>query len=275
MHQYIIKGYVPSTSLMVRVFQIVFEMASCPRRDECSEQIIGKIQEDTMLSSFSLTTPASQLFPSDNLITQHSAMSKCETLIRSMLLRAQYGGMACDVTMLHSYASLWLQRYQSRDFVPVKIVSGLPTSKILNDDKKTIHMRDLPRILHGPSREKSEELITHQLVTPGGLAKLTEADVCMAGIDFHCSPVVESLLSQTHVYASLCEKLSSNDRELIASQVKSCIWNYSSGVNRRRTLVEIPGETTPGEETLKAVWETILKSPFDEFTKKFVRQRLA
>ena len=269
-----IKGYVPAASLMVRVFQIVFEIASCPRRDEC-EQVENCQGDGAVLSSFSLTTPTSHLFPDNRLITQHSIANKCETLIRAMLLRAQYGGMACDVTMLHFYSSLWLKRYQSQDLVPIEVVSSLPTSKMFNYDQKAIQMRDIPRILHGPSRKKSVELITHQLVAPGGLAKLTEADVCVAGIDFHCSPVVENLLSRTHVYASLCEKLSSNDREWIISQVKSCIWTYSSGVNRRRTFIERLDETTPSEEKLKVVWETILKPPFDDFTKKFVRQRLA
>ena len=122
---------------------------------------------------------------------------------------------------------------------------------------------------------KSEELLTSNIVCPGGLNKLSEKDVCAAGIDFHCSSVVNHLLSQQPLYASLCQMLGKNeneagDKDWIAGQVKSMIWNYSSGINRRRPF-EV--DQKKGDDLSRA-WTEILKAPFEKYTKAFVRDRL-
>jgi hypothetical protein len=259
---------------MERVFQIIFEMTSCPRRDapggeECSTE--GDLQ--LKLPSFSLTTPSSILHCGH--LSNQTLLNKCDTLIRSILLRAQYGGMTCDVSMCHSYAALWLHRFHSSILLSQNLLSSLPKSILLDNKGGLIYMRDLPQILHEPARQKSKELITREVVAPGGLAKLTEADISVAGIDFHCSPVVESLLSKSHVYLALCERMSSNDREQIASQVKTCIWNYSSGVNRRRALIKGVEEINSNDLLSESIWNQVLKAPFDEYTRQFVKQRLA
>ena len=279
-----LKGYVPSLSVMVRVFQIVFEMASCPRRDElCSDRTANapSVFEDGEPMSLSLTTPSSRLF-NHALSNKMSSNNKCETLIRSMLLRSQYGGMTCDISMLNSYATLWLKRFQSLDAVPRVVASCLPASE-LKDGKedKSIYWFDLPRLLHEASHEKSRQLVTCQIVCPGGLSKLNETDICSAGIDFHCSSVVESILSQRSLYAALCEKLKPMNalkqdmaRGWIVDQVKKCIWIYSSSVNHRRTFPERHDESTGDEDKFKALWDDLLRASFDDFAKKFVRQRL-
>lgn len=262
----------------------MFEIASCPRRDEppgnntACNQANGR---DGQCKPFSLTTPSIRLFP-DALTPATIPNNKCETLIRSMLLRAQYGGMKCDVSMLHSYASLWLSRFQSLVPVPTEVASSLPMSNVSEGTDTTIYWRDIPRILHEAYREKSKELVTCQVIRPGGLLKLNEADVCAAGIDFHCSPVVDSILSQSSVYTTLCYKLAplnidnvEVNRDWIASQVKTCIWNFSSGVNHRRNLIERQDEACHHETIMKVVWNEVLRDPFNHFTKKFVRHRLA
>lgn len=261
-------------SLMVRVFQIVFEMASCPRRDEYSDCETKGDTWDCLLASISLTTPSSQLFPS-SLAVEQTVINKYETLVRTMLLRAQYGGMSFDVSMLHSYSVLWLKRFQSQDSLPIDTMSILPKSKLFDGKEKMIRMGDVPQILHESSRQQSSKLVTHSIISSGGLDRLTEADICSAGIDFHCSPVVDNLLSQGHLYSLLCERLSTNNRDCIANQVKSAIWNHSSGINRRRTLNDKHTNDKQEDSMLKAVWDDILKVPFKEFTEKFVRQRLS
>lgn len=258
---------------MVRVFQIVFEMASCPRRDEYSDcEIKGDI-EDCPLASISLTTPPSQLF-SSSLMVEQTIVDKYETLLRAMLLRAQYGGMSCDVNMLHSFSALWLKRFQSQDMLPVDMISTLPKSELFDGKENMIRMGDVPRILHEPSRQQSSKLVTRNIICSGGLHRLTEADICSAGIDFHCSPVVENLLSQRHLYLLLCERLSTNNRDCIANQVRTAIWNHSSGINRRRSFNERHANDKQEDPMLEAVWDDILKVPFKEFTEKFIRQRL-
>ena len=134
-------------SLMVRVFQIVFEMASCPRRDEYSDCETKGDSWECLLASISLTTPSSQLFPS-SLAVEQTVINKYETLVRTMLLRAQYGGMPFDVSMLHSYSVLWLKRFQSQDSLPIDTMSILPKSKLFDGKEKMIRMEDVPQILH-------------------------------------------------------------------------------------------------------------------------------
>eukprot|EP00581_Thalassiosira_minuscula_P011324 CAMPEP_0183727876 /NCGR_PEP_ID=MMETSP0737-20130205/26614_1 /TAXON_ID=385413 /ORGANISM="Thalassiosira miniscula, Strain CCMP1093" /LENGTH=602 /DNA_ID=CAMNT_0025959627 /DNA_START=77 /DNA_END=1882 /DNA_ORIENTATION=+ len=262
------KGYFPCMTLLVRVLQIIFEVASCPRHDILSEtERYLDSNNHKLPPCLSLKTPTAELFP-----THQPTTNACEVLIRSMLLRAQYGGMKCDVQMLHSFALVWLRRFQSMS------ISSSFDSSVLEMAPKTIYWCDFPRILHEKAREKSETLVTSNIVCHKGLSKLNPPDVCSAGIDFHCSSVVEHLLSQHGLYASLCGHLAqlkhtdgALDREWIAAQVKSLIWNHSSGINYRRKfgkekrIQEDPAST--------AIWNDVLKSPFEEYTKKFVRGR--
>jgi hypothetical protein len=282
------KGYIPSRELIVRVMQIVFEMAACPLKDS-SEQLedasLTKSITDkgtdnidnqlTTTTSFSLCSSSSDLFPTQ----QHQDDSRgkeCEATIRSMLLRAQYGGMKCDVDMLHDFAKLWLQRFNNE-------TNPVPNSILGTSSTKDLKWMDVPRIIHTKAREQSEKLVTMNIFNPTGVVvALNTNDVCPAGIDFHCSPVVDHLLSRPTLSDCLCKRLkplasSTNSetmyRDWIAGKVKQCIWNYSSGVNRRRPMI---GSTHKRDcdNILKKVWDDILSSPFDDYVKKFVKDRL-
>ena len=256
----------------MRVFQIIFELASCARQD-FGDEILEESGDIKLPSSLSIKTPTKQLFPDNQ---QSASINSCEIFIRSMLLRAQYGGMKCDVQMLHSFARIWLRRFQS-----VNIPTSLARS-ISSDTAKSEHICwiDLPKILHAKARQKSEEIVTSSIVCTGGLQKLSSTDICSAGIDFHCSSVVDYLLSQHELYISLSERLARLniekqvliDRDFISGQLKSMIWNFSSGINHRRSLLE--NKNNQDSDT-KAMWNEIVKAPFDCYTKQFVRDRLA
>ena len=284
------KGYVPSKMVIVRVLQIVFEMASCPWQDEivaakhsnedCSSGSVSDNDDNKKTTSFSLSSSSSTLFPmhqQQQHKEQTSSTNVCETMIRAMLLRAQYGGMRCDVDMLHSFSKIWLQRFNGAHAIPSIIASNCtpgPTSSELN-------WSCIPYLIHAKARQQSETLVTMSMVnSPGRVVALTANDVCPAGIDFHCSQVVDHLLSRPNVYGCLCERLktvlppkSEMNRDWIASKVKECIWNYSSGVNRRRSLM---GSTKQNEcaSVMKSIWDDALSSPFDDYVKKFVKDRL-
>lgn len=253
--------------------QIVFELASCSQQDSVDNQAVDETNDINQLSSFSLKTPAAELFPKPQA-SKHTSSNACEVLLRSMLLRAQYGGMKCDVEMLHSFATTWLRRFLSLS-VPASVATlgsgstSHPTSWL-----------DVPRILHELSREKSDELVTESLVCSGGLLKLSSNDVCSAGIDFHCSSVVEHLLSQRELCSALSVRLAQReddpDREQMARQLKGMIWSYSSGINHRRRLIEQAGAGEDKKDSnTKKIWEDTVKTPFDTYTKAFVKDRLA
>ncbi|KAK1740411.1 hypothetical protein QTG54_008506 [Skeletonema marinoi] len=283
------KGFVPSKELIVRVLQIVFEMASCPWQDEIAEhsnddcssgspmkdRIDSGSDDDSKPTSFSLSSSSSTLFPTQQHKEQTTANSLEITTIRAMLLRAQYGGMKCDVDMLHSFSKIWLQRFNSVYAMPTTITSTSALST--NDD---LNWNCIPSLIHAKARQESQRLVTMSMVNTPGVVALTTNDVCPAGIDFHCSQVVEHLLSRPDVYSSLCERLnpllppkSVTNRDWITSKVKTLIWNYSSGINRRRSLM---GSTKQSDcdRMLKRIWDDVLSSPFDDYVKKFVKDRL-
>jgi hypothetical protein len=282
------KGYIPSRELIVRVMQIVFEMAACPLKDSVEDSEDASLTKSTdndnidsqPITSFSLCSSSSDLFPKQQY-QDNSRGKECEAAIRSMLLRAQYGGMKCNVVMLHDFAKLWLQRFNDKSHPVPNSILGTKSATDSTSNTNDLKWMDVPRIIHTKAREQSEKLVTMNIFNPtGAVVALNMNDVCPAGIDFHCSPVVDHLLSRPTVYDCLCKRLkplasSTNSemyRDWIAGKVKQCIWNYSSGVNRRRPM----GSTHKSDcdSILKKVWDDILSSPFDDYVKKFVEDRL-
>ena len=251
--------------------QIVLEIASCPRQDVLSGNE-SSLDDHKLPQSLSLKTSAAELFP-DQLASEPA--STCEMLIRSILLRAQYGGMKCDVQMLHEFATTWLKRFRCTN-IPSSLACLTPETTL-----EHINWVSFPRILHEKASQKSKGVITTTLVCPGGLLKLAAADVCHAGIDFHCSSVVENLLYQRGLYASLFEKLGQPgkgnkvaDRDWLSGKMKSLIWHHSSGINHRRLLFERE-EMNEEDSISRAAWNDVLKTPFNEYTTKFVMDRLS
>lgn len=289
------KGYVPSKELIVRVLQIVFEMASCPWQDaiadysnedcigtpikDCIDCDSNSDNDDSNQASFSLRSSSSTLFPTRQHSEQSTATAEI-TMIRAMLLRAQYGGMKCDVDMLHSFAKLWIQRFNGEYGIPTTIAST-SSSGTTSSTKDDSSWSCIPSLIHAKARQQSQNLVTMSMVnSPGGIAALTTNDVCPAGIDFHCSQVIDHLLSRPDIYSCLCERLkpllppkSEMSRDWITSKVKMLIWNYSSGVNRRRPLIGSP-KKNDCDTVLKRLWDDVLSSPFDDYVKKVVKDRL-
>eukprot|EP00957_Ditylum_brightwellii_P046723 3545636-Ditylum_brightwellii.AAC.1 len=230
-------------------------MASCPWQDVIAEHSnddsSGSLMKDSSIdsgignndntpTSFSLSSSSSTLFPTQHHKEQTSTKG-CETMIRAILLRAQYGGMKCDVHMLHSFAKIWLQRFNGVHAIPTTIVSNCtmgPTSSTTDE----LNWSCIPFLIHVNARQQSQTLVTMSMFnSPGGVVALTTNDVCPAGIDFHCSQVIEHLLSRPYVYSCLCERLkhvlppnSEINRDWIASKVKQCMWDYSSSCWAKR-----------------------------------------
>jgi non-ribosomal peptide synthetase component F len=256
-------------TLLVRVMQIVFELASCAFRDgHYNEESKGSLDDNVMPSTLSLATPTSNILPDRALY-----VNTCNVFIKSMLLRAEYGGMKCDTQMLHSYTRTWLMRFQS-GLVPNTLLENLASVST----SQPIYWCDIPRLLHETARERSVQLVTTDIIRAGGLPKLNLSDICLAGIDFHCSSVVDYLMSQReirsafHTFFAQMEVGNRND-DKIAETLKRMIWNFSSGINHRRPLftTEIADVTNP---TFRALWNDVVKVSFDAYTTKFVKDRL-
>lgn len=246
------KGYQIPRKLITKVLQIVHEVASCPWSD-C------------------LTWSSNENRGNTEVTTVNSVSPKCELILRSISLRAKYGGMVGDVKMLKLYEKLWNHRFQELRFVPSNMLKqvGIP---------KTLDWGDLPLKLHERLQEQSKapvSTLVHQ-----GLFRLEFKDVCVEGVDFHCSSVLDQLISHQQLFHSCIDFLSrdglhipGNQHEWLMEILRQCMWNYSSGVNHRRSF---SGENVIKDDdtNMKCFWQELIAPMAQEYMKRYIKERL-
>jgi hypothetical protein len=273
------KDYLLPRPLMLRILQIVYEVASCQWSDplvmiEPSEQ--QKVQEESGLSLSS--------FNQEPGLASKSA----EETVWSMLIRAEYGGMKCDVRMLQQYAVMWKDRFASGR-APVTVTSNFPSStQTAATAAPTVDVEwsKVPVLMHQKAKEQSAARVTTLCET--GIDQLRIEDVCVEGVDFHCSAVIEHLLSDQEL-TGMCHDLLVLSQGVDAARVpatmegrrswlegifKSCMWTFSAGVNRRRPLM---GGTSFLDDThpYANIWNELLEPRVRQYQERYVKDRLA
>mmetsp|Transcript_12684 Transcript_12684/g.29985 ORF Transcript_12684/g.29985 Transcript_12684/m.29985 type:complete len:528 (+) Transcript_12684:237-1820(+) len=246
------KGYVPSRQILNRLLEIVYEVASCPLKDFLNKDI------DCSSDSFSLSLnlPSSALSPNEK-------PGEEEVVVRSMLLRAQYGGMSCDIDMMLRFARIWRNRF-------VDARSKPPTSLLCDQ------WQDVPQFIHEQARRDSHNVVASAL-SAGNISMLCVGDLCIEGIDFHCSSVVDFLLGRKGLPEAMKERLAgSHDSQWLKGQIKRLIWNHSSGVNHRKPLGgEEKSQRTTACDPTEDIWDDVLKPDFEKYCSNFILNRLA
>jgi hypothetical protein len=264
-------------------------MASCPWTDFLGDDLSSTIATDKN----DIILLSSPIPWADG--TQKS--DECDLLLRSMLLRAQYGGMAGDMQMLHDYVRLWFQRIQNVH------VSSDVAERVSQRDKTTaadspstescsseLHWCDVPSAIHARAKLQSQTHVT-PMFAQHGLDKLSMQDICFAGVDFHCSAVLEQSIADDAVFELCYERLSSivtraglsplpankdQRRPYMMRTLKKCMWKFSSGINHRRSLLsETPTEVDQQEAALKSFWSDNMASRVESYMKMYVEDRLA
>ena len=256
------KDYNIPIPMMVRVFQIIFEVASCPRNDPLPET--------------ATTTPTMTLqrLHGENHRGVDRRSSHCDTLVWSILVRAAYGGMKGDIRMLRSYAHVWSDRFCGQQ---VPLDGG-----VLVEDWSGI-----PIQLHQRAREQSQKVVVELCSHRHPVECLRIEDLCPAAIDFHCSSVVQHVLSEA---AGLCRDFlvqshhtwpNNNNAEdgpaALEAVVRKCIWVYSAGKNHRFALQQHSGTTSPvkkEDDVLHRLWTEILAPRVLAFQKKYLVDRI-
>ena len=270
-----LQDYVIPPQVITRVLCIVYEMASCPWTD-C-------IMDDESHSNFSEPILLSSPLPAFNA----KKSDECEVLLRSILLRAQYGGMTGDMKMLHDYARVWKGRFTQNN-VPLEVMQRAKPNKIPQDE---VFWIDIPTVIH--QRQKLQSATHVEPLVQRQLCKLTFQDICLAGVDFHCSSVLDQAIREKsdyeRCYESLCaiavqaglSPLPANkdrQRSHLMQVMKSCMWKFSSGMNHRRPLVageNAAKSTDEKEAALKRFWDDNLATSVDKYTTQYVGDRLA
>jgi hypothetical protein len=306
------KDYDVPRALVARVFQIVFETASCQWKDDEKAWNPGGGPSTTSVADRShsqdlcLNTLHATTTPADESPAT-SGVCSSQLLVWSLLVRADYGGMRCDVEMLLRFAGLWQARFRSSG-VPADVLRrwGLP-SKVSHtrealDDARAPEARgyswiDVPSLLHERARGRSSERVVP--LATAGIQSLLADDISVEGVDFHCSPIVDHLL--TLPVAGLCRDLlllssgpeeSEENRSVstVEDALKYCLWHYSSGVNRRQPLIaqqpllsdhgvsaasQSSASVTKAQPKYEEMWRQLVAEEALRYQVSFARDRLS
>jgi len=140
--------------------------------------------------------------------------------VRSLLARAAFGGMACDVAMLRAAAGVWASRFAASDGAGWAAVIGLKGT----DASACVYRVPVA-------------------ATTLGVPPLTLDAVPAAGIDFHCSAILDELLAASgstltpRVAAALAairsEAPAGTD---LRAALSTAMWHFRSGVNVRAPM---------------------------------------
>jgi hypothetical protein len=284
------KDYQPSPQSMMRIFQIVYEVAACQWFDSIPTTILTResegIASNPDLPFVSLTALSSTL---SETIANSSSFNVTTTAIWSMLTRAEYGGMKCDVEMLYHFANIWYHRTTSQIAVPDEIsirvqMGTTPNGSIWSEIPSFIHQK-----VHEQGKNRVASLYT------AGIDCLVLDDICVEGVDFHCSPIIEELLADEEL-CGLCYDLvilaaplesdgmhaaipaPSERRTRLENIFKSAIWNFSSKVNHRRPLLPTTGNDSSSSATSEPnaeLWNEWISPRVARFQKSYVEERLS
>ena len=270
------KDYQPSSKVMIRTFQIIYEIAACQWSDPLPpcESTGGVTLTSLFQRDQSEINHTAESGPSSS--SSSSAFDEGTAYIWSMLVRAEYGGLKCDIQMLQQYAQVWKDRCCSSEGPPnlhqdTTTTGTTTTTTILTllaphttTDSSTdatsssadrpLPWHNVPTYLHQKSREQSLDRVV--ALCQHGVERLVVEDICFEGIDYHCSGIINALLLDDYL-CGICYDLMTlaeawlppNDdtptesslrnerrRTDLEHILKVIIWNFSSSINRRRPL---------------------------------------
>lgn len=253
--------------LIERILKIIYEVASCPWKDS-----IPRASQ-----SFSLAGTRKTVSTFHSVSQQADTVEDSDTLIWSILVRAAYGGMGGDIQMLRGFAALWDTRFSSGE-IPKNVAS------VREDEGDVVTWNQIPTLIHNAASQQS--LARVRSLAQQGIPYLTLNDISVEGIDFHCSPILENILSDRFLVEQCIDKMrpshdipgaTADRRSFLEGQLKSWIWDYSAGVNRRRPLVPSQSSAAADENDVvfKSIWTEILHPKVKNFQEGYTRNRLA
>ncbi len=179
--------------------------------------------------------------------------SMAATICRCLSYRADYGGMKGDVQMMYRACSLWYKRFSvgisnshhhlTKTYRSVPPISGKHTPFAYIDPEFLLMWKSDPYLAFmidemdgfGAPSELIDALRRH--IEGRGLDGLpilrSLEDTVPAGIDFHCSSILDDCLSDLCLHSKVETLLQSKNRDDIMNEIRSAMWNFRSGVNTR------------------------------------------
>ena len=265
------KGFIPPLSMITRVLQIVFEVASCPWKD-----YLTKEDSPTHMPSPHLT-----LFSCGEDKSLHT---ECRLMLRCFILRKRFGGMACDLKMLDCFFQEWKSRYESES-VPQEVGDRLLSR--MSKDYHRILWKNVPQMIHLKVRNQSSHLISQMISGESHFNSLSMKDITAAGIDFHCSNILDSLVNDPCIVGVVRKELyqrghseedlmNTSNEEQVKDLLKSWMWKFSSGINHRQPLIKegsLDGKRKTPSST-RTLWKIEVLPQINSYANKYISTRL-
>jgi hypothetical protein len=136
-----------------------------------------------------------------------------QSIVKSLMVRAKYGGMKCDMDTLNEMAIIWAKRFKNdKDFLSrLKSIYDFGAMSSASDERMFKTFEDV------------------------GLAR--KKDFLLEGVDFHMSPIVKILLKKKE-FLDDCKKADlqtyyKDDNEEIAKEI---IWRFRSSINYKKDI---------------------------------------
>jgi hypothetical protein len=250
------KDFVPSHGLVKKIMTIIFELCSMPWKDELN------LMDDINVPSYGLNDV--QCMESCKSIDDSWSL-----ILKSLILRRNYGGMACDIDMLNRYIWIWKERLGNcMDRETVR--KCFP-----NFDQHSLSWNDVPTKLYSAIRKNSVTYVYP--VIDHGLEALSFGDIHASGIDFHVSQILNELMDPVFMKRTdevLRRKLSGPER---LDLYKSWMWENSSSINHRRTFIahHHTSDIDYDKIKIKELWNDVALPIINRFTTTYIKARLA
>ena len=265
------KDFVPTKSLLAKVFKIVYECAMCNWKDV----------PPPGHSKIALHVPF------DKILSDSDIPRKARGLLWAIGARSSYGGMLGDIQMLNSLCTVWYHRFSADKIYDIdsKVMNISDKTRNASNDCKLI---DTVEQCHRQGIETSSKIDT---MSEEGFEFLRLQDCCLEGVDFHCSRVIDDFLSDRNLVHLSIDLLSFSEdkRRPTASQrisrtdqqtelvevLKKCMWKYASGVNYRQSLCSSEVCTkNENQENYDAFWKELVHPWVRKYQTRYLSERL-
>jgi hypothetical protein len=214
-----------SPELLNYALQIAYDLASVRFRDTCDVHVAPPSDlNEHAGSGDEMEERVEQHETWPNI--QHLAQLKPfeASLVLCILIRSSFGGMTGDMIMLRQYAKLWHARFKREHPLPPMIAS----------DNSTGWLAWLNRI----HCLKSPVAAGRAFVDYHTLGPIMYEDCLLAGIDFHCSPMLQQLLEDTMakrmIDEFMLEKFSSVSET--ETHLRHMVWWFRSSINNKVSI---------------------------------------
>ncbi len=157
------------------------------------------------------------------------------------------------------------------------------------ETKEDIKWIQVPYLCHTKCLVSSSNCVPPLIDGDKLVSSLTKSDITAAGIDFHCTNVLDFVLQTNDVYTKIRAKIfadgdfdgknvtesidGSTTKKKLLNKLKGFMWRFSAGINLRRSLAGSEREDIK-EVPLYNLWIKEIQPHVDAFVAKYTNDRL-